>query len=102
VERQVVAIYAATRGHLDQVPVDQVGDYEQDLFGYLERHTDVLETIATAKDLSAETEAALKAAVEEFTHEFLLTIGVLTPPEEAVAAGAEVEQEQIAVGQRRG
>ncbi|MDR1118287.1 MAG: F0F1 ATP synthase subunit alpha, partial [Bifidobacteriaceae bacterium] len=51
VENQVVAIYAATRGHLDRVPVDKVTDYEQDFLGYLDRHTDVLRDIAATNDL---------------------------------------------------
>jgi F-type H+-transporting ATPase subunit alpha len=101
VERQVAAIYAATKGHLDRVPVNKVADYEADFLGYLERHTDVLRTIAATKDLAPETEAALKAATEKFTREFLATIGVLSVPEEVDPAEADVEQEQIAVGKRR-
>jgi F-type H+-transporting ATPase subunit alpha len=102
VERQVAAIYAATRGHLDRVPVDKVPDYEQDFLSYLDRHTDVLREIAATKDLTAETEAALKAATERFTREFLLTIGVLTEVEDIDPADADVEQEQIAVSKKRG
>ncbi|MDR2379754.1 MAG: F0F1 ATP synthase subunit alpha [Bifidobacteriaceae bacterium] len=101
VEHQVVAIYAATRGYLDKVPLDKVSDYEQDLLGYLERHTDVLTQIAETKDLPSNTEAALKDAVSAFTHEFLLTIGVLKPEEEVEGADADVEQEQITVTKRR-
>jgi F-type H+-transporting ATPase subunit alpha len=101
VERQVAAIYAATKGHLDKVPVDKVPDYEADFLGYLERHTDVLRDIAATGDLSSETEAALKAATEKFTLEFLATIGVLTVAEEVEPAAADLEQEQIAVGKKR-
>ncbi|MDR2253678.1 MAG: F0F1 ATP synthase subunit alpha, partial [Bifidobacteriaceae bacterium] len=102
VEQQVAAIYAATKGYLDRVPLNQVHDYEQDLLAYLARHTDVLTQIATMGDLATDTEAALKAGVEAFTREFLLTIGVLTPDAEPEAADTDVEQEQIAVGKRRG
>jgi F-type H+-transporting ATPase subunit alpha len=100
VERQVVAIWSATRGHLDKVPLDKVRDYETDLLDYVERHTDVLDTIATTRDLSAETEAALKDAVETFTKEFLLTIGVLVEPEEVESGEAELSQEKIVKSKR--
>ncbi|MDR2454093.1 MAG: F0F1 ATP synthase subunit alpha [Bifidobacteriaceae bacterium] len=102
VERQVAAIYAATRGHLDRVPLDKVAAYEADYLAYLDRHTDVLREIAASGDLPAPLEAALKAATEKFTREFLLTIGVLAGPEaDEPEAGAEVEQEKIAVGKKR-
>ncbi|MDR0627835.1 MAG: F0F1 ATP synthase subunit alpha, partial [Bifidobacteriaceae bacterium] len=97
VERQVVAIYAATKGYLDRVPLDKVHQYEQDFLDYLDRRTDVLKTIAETKDLSAETEENLKQAVTEFTQEFLLTIGVLTAPEAVEAGEADLEQEQIKI-----
>ncbi|MDR1393071.1 MAG: F0F1 ATP synthase subunit alpha [Bifidobacteriaceae bacterium] len=102
VEHQVAAIYAATRGYLDRVPLEKVSDYEADLLSYLARHSTVLTDIATSGDLTKETEAALKAAVEQFTREFLLTIGVLAEAEEVSPADAEVEQEQITVGKKRG
>ncbi|MDR1188913.1 MAG: F0F1 ATP synthase subunit alpha [Bifidobacteriaceae bacterium] len=100
VERQVAAIYAATKGHLDRVPLDKVHEYERDFLDYLDRRTDVLATIAETKDLSKETEQALKDAVETFTREFLLTIGVLTAPEEVEAGEADLEQEQIKLKKR--
>ncbi|MDR2378048.1 MAG: F0F1 ATP synthase subunit alpha, partial [Bifidobacteriaceae bacterium] len=51
VERQVAAIYAATKGHLDRVPLDKVHEYERDLLDYLDRRTEVLKTIAETNDL---------------------------------------------------
>ncbi|MDR2564580.1 MAG: F0F1 ATP synthase subunit alpha [Bifidobacteriaceae bacterium] len=100
VERQVAAIYAATKGYLDRVPLDKVHEYERDLLDYLDRRTEVLATIAQTNDLAPETEAALKAGVETFTKEFLLTIGVLTSPEEVEPGEADLEQEQIKLKKR--
>ncbi|MDR1633770.1 MAG: F0F1 ATP synthase subunit alpha [Bifidobacteriaceae bacterium] len=100
VERQVAAIYAATKGYLDRVPLDKVHEYERDLLDYLDRRTEVLATIASTNDLSAETEAALKAGVEAFTKEFLLTIGVLAVPGDVEEGEAELEQEQIKLEKR--
>ncbi|MDR1441572.1 MAG: F0F1 ATP synthase subunit alpha [Bifidobacteriaceae bacterium] len=100
VERQVAAIYAATKGYLDRVPLDKVHDYERDLLDYLDRRTEVLATIAQTRDLTAETEQDLKEAVEAFTQEFLLTIGVLTVPDEVEPGEADLEQEQIKLKKR--
>ncbi|MDR0594715.1 MAG: F0F1 ATP synthase subunit alpha [Bifidobacteriaceae bacterium] len=100
VERQVAAIYAATRGHLDRVPLDKVREYERDLLDHLDRRTEVLKTIAATGDLTAETEQALKAAVEAFTKNFLFTIGVLTEADDPGEGEADLEQEQIKLGKR--
>ena len=44
VEKQVVIIYAATNGHLDELPVDAVQRYERELYAFLEaKHPEVLE-----------------------------------------------------------
>ena len=36
VEKQVIIIYAATNGFLDAVPVEQVRDYETELYTFLD------------------------------------------------------------------
>ena len=100
VERQVAAIYAATRGHLDRVPLDKVREYERDLLDHLDRRTDVLRTIAATGDLTAEVEQELKAAVETFTKNFLFAIGVLTEADDLGEGEADLEQEQIKLGKR--
>jgi len=100
VENQVVAIWAATKGYLDRVPLDKVGDYESDLLDHLARHTNVLTDIAETKDLSDQTMAAMKAAVEQFTNDFLATIGVLAEPEVVEPTDVEVDQEQIPKAKR--
>jgi F-type H+-transporting ATPase subunit alpha len=54
------------------VEVNKVADYEENLYARLEgQHSDVLEAIRTTGQLSAETEEALKAALEAFTADFL-------------------------------
>jgi F-type H+-transporting ATPase subunit alpha len=67
VEKQIVVIYAGTKGYLDGVPVNRVGAYEKDLYPYMEaKHADILESIRTKKALDAETEGKLKKALEAF------------------------------------
>ncbi len=67
VEEQVAIIYAGTRGHADQFPVESLAKYQEELIRFLkDRHPHVLEGIRTRKALDAETEGALKSALEDF------------------------------------
>jgi F-type H+-transporting ATPase subunit alpha len=72
VEKQVVIIYAATKGFLDQVAIEDVRRYEEDLYRHLEaRATSVLSGIAEKKVLDDEIKAALEAALAEFNKGFI-------------------------------
>jgi F-type H+/Na+-transporting ATPase subunit alpha len=53
VEKQVAAIFAGTRGYLDDLPVEMIGKYEHDLVAFLEgKHQDLLAEIRTKKYLT--------------------------------------------------
>ena len=72
VERQVVAIYAATGGYLDRYPVADAKRFVTGFNGYLDtRNPEILSAIRTTGDLSAETEAAVKAALDGYTETFV-------------------------------
>ena len=72
VENQVCLFYAVTHDFLKEVEVEDVAEYEENLYARMEaQHADVLEAIRTTGQLSAETESALKAALESFTRDFL-------------------------------
>src|SRR5215204_3301879 len=63
VEKQVVIVYAATKGFLDNVAIEDVHRYEQDLYRFLETsHTQVLTGIVEKKTLDDEVKGALEAA----------------------------------------
>ena len=65
--KQVASIYAGINGMFDQVSLDDLSKTEDDLLTYLENnHAALLSTIGTTGDLSAETEATLKKALEDF------------------------------------
>jgi F-type H+-transporting ATPase subunit alpha len=67
VEEQVAVIYAVTNGHLDEVPVKQVRQWERDCLAYLRAQAPkVLEGIRTKKALTDEITAELKAAITAF------------------------------------
>jgi F-type H+/Na+-transporting ATPase subunit alpha len=66
-DKQVMVLYAATSGLLDSVPVDKVGAFEAGLYRFMDaNHPEIGKAIAAEKTLSAETEAGLKAAIQEY------------------------------------
>ncbi|MEJ7801848.1 MAG: F0F1 ATP synthase subunit alpha [Candidatus Limnocylindria bacterium] len=67
VEKQVVIIWAATNGLLDDVATNKIAEFESGLYRHLESgYEDVLPTIVKDKVLSDETVATLEKAVAEF------------------------------------
>jgi F-type H+-transporting ATPase subunit alpha len=66
VEKQVVLIYAGTKGYLDELPTGKLGEYEKQLYAFIEsKHPDIFETIRTKKKLD-DIEDKLKKALVEF------------------------------------
>jgi F-type H+-transporting ATPase subunit alpha len=64
---QVMIIYAATNGYLDQVPVDKVKSFETSFLRFMDAsHPDAGKKIMETKDLDGNTEAELKKAIQEF------------------------------------
>jgi F-type H+-transporting ATPase subunit alpha len=71
VEEQVAVIYAGTRGYLDTVPVNKIGDYQTKLLSKLKgSHPQILDGIRTKKELTKDIEDSLKAALDEFGKTF--------------------------------
>jgi F-type H+-transporting ATPase subunit alpha len=71
VERQVIAIWTATAGHLDDYPVEDAKRFVTEFAQYVEtRAADVLTAIRETGDLSDETEAALREAIDAFKATF--------------------------------
>ena len=73
-EKQVCIFYAVTKEYLKDVAVEDVKEYEQGLYEYMDSHGEaVLTAIRDTGKLEADTEAALKAALDEYTRQFLNT-----------------------------
>jgi F-type H+-transporting ATPase subunit alpha len=71
VEKQVVMIFSAVNGFLDDLAVNTLGRYEQELHAYIEeRDPKLFEEIRTKKELSKELEARLKEMIGAFTEDF--------------------------------
>ena len=70
VEKQVMILFALTRGHLDDIPVGDIRRFEAEFLSWLDHnHTSVLETIRTTGDLPKEDE--MVAAITEFKKTFV-------------------------------
>ena len=71
VENQVIIIYAVTHNYLKDVPVEKIGEFQTELFDYIDNgHPDILDSIRDTKDLTSDNEEALKSALEEFVKKF--------------------------------
>ena len=73
VEEQVASIWAGTQGHLDDLEVSQVLDFEEQFLDHLRRNTEVLSTIVSTGKLEDETVEQLKQAVSKVKQEFKTT-----------------------------
>jgi F-type H+-transporting ATPase subunit alpha len=74
VEKQVAIIYAATKGYLDPVAIEDVRRYEEELYRFLETsRPQVLSAIAEKKTLDDDTRGALEAGLKEFGQRFVAT-----------------------------
>ena len=71
VAQQVCIIYAVTHGYLHSIPVEKVPEFERQLEEHMENlHSDVLEAIRSTGKLESDTEASLKAALDELVKQF--------------------------------
>lgn len=67
VGEQVISIYAATRGFMDNVEVENIPDFEQKLLTFMrDRKGEVIKMLTESGDLSSEVENAIRSAIEEF------------------------------------
>lgn len=70
-EEQVISMFAATRGYIDDFPVDSVRKYEDEMLEFMKNaKADVVSAIKDEGKISDETEGKLKAALEEFNKNF--------------------------------
>jgi len=72
VEKQVAIIYAGTNGVLDDLPLDQIRAFEQELYRFLENaHPAILTTIKEKKAIDDDLKGKLNAALQEFKTRFV-------------------------------
>ncbi|NLI15356.1 MAG: F0F1 ATP synthase subunit alpha [candidate division Zixibacteria bacterium] len=70
-EKQVMIIWAAIKGYLDNIPVSNIKQFETEFHAYMEKnYPDIGYDIKNKKDLDEATANKLKTAVEKFKAEF--------------------------------
>jgi F-type H+-transporting ATPase subunit alpha len=68
---QVVLIYAANKGYIDDLPLPVIRRYKTELLEYLKTsHASLLQTISTKKALDADIEKSLQGALKAFAEVF--------------------------------
>jgi F-type H+/Na+-transporting ATPase subunit alpha len=70
VERQVIAIWVGTGGHLDAYPIEDAKRFVDEFTEYASARTEVLSAIRDTGALSDESEAELTRAMEDFRQTF--------------------------------
>ncbi|HZS45394.1 MAG TPA: F0F1 ATP synthase subunit alpha, partial [Blastocatellia bacterium] len=71
VEKQVIAIWAGTNGHVDDVPLPQVKKFEAEMLRFIENSkAGLLQKLRERKALDDEIKGELATAVKEFKERF--------------------------------
>src|SRR5689334_19357939 len=67
VEQEVMVIYAATNGYLDDVPLNRIAEFQQKLLAYIDvRASDLRRRLSEKKELTPDFEAKLKQTLTDF------------------------------------
>jgi F-type H+-transporting ATPase subunit alpha len=71
VEKQIVMVFAGTRGFLDDIEVADVTRFEAELYPFVEaKYPEILEQVRSKKVLDKEIEDLLTKALNEFKATF--------------------------------
>jgi len=74
VEEQVMVIYTAVNGYLDDIPVENISRFEQEFLKFMRgNYAEVGKSIREKKVIDPETESALQKAIKEFKDSFVTT-----------------------------
>nr|AMF83683.1 ATP synthase F1 subunit alpha [Aneura pinguis]WHW95434.1 ATP synthase F1 subunit alpha [Aneura pinguis]WHW95476.1 ATP synthase F1 subunit alpha [Aneura pinguis]WHW95518.1 ATP synthase F1 subunit alpha [Aneura pinguis]WHW95560.1 ATP synthase F1 subunit alpha [Aneura pinguis] len=71
IEKQIVVIYAAVKGYLDQIPVVPITHYEQELLESID--PGILSAIVQQKNITEQISSQLATFCQKFTQGFLAT-----------------------------
>ncbi len=73
VEKQILIIYAAVNGYLDDIPVSEIKRYEEELYQFVEgTHPEVGEEILKKKELDDALRELLNKVLDEFKERFVI------------------------------
>jgi F-type H+/Na+-transporting ATPase subunit alpha len=92
VEKQILIIFAATQGYLDDLPVKSLTRFEAELYKYVEqKHSKLLTDILERKALDDDLKARIKKGIEAFKKRFAVEEGKSGEAEEAFEREEEEE-----------
>ena len=67
IAEQVVSIFTGVNGYLDDLELNQIRDFEKDLFELIKSsHSDIIDSINSSGDLNDDTSSKLTSIIEEF------------------------------------
>tara|TARA_A200000159_G_scaffold163061_1_gene188351 strand:- start:2655 stop:4178 length:1524 start_codon:yes stop_codon:yes gene_type:complete len=72
VERQIAIIFAASKGHLDDIAIEEVANFESSLFDYIDANAPAqLKAITDSGDLNDEQSKDLEKVITDFKNSFI-------------------------------
>ncbi|WP_408955194.1 F0F1 ATP synthase subunit alpha [Natroniella sp. ANB-PHB2] len=72
VEDQVIIIYTVTNGHLDDIPVEDITEFEEQFINFIKNsNPEIRQAIADTGKLEEETEEKLEVVIEKFKGDFV-------------------------------
>ena len=72
VEHQVIIIFAVVNGFLKEIPVENVAEFEKELFEHIDNsHPDIVKSITETKDMTKDNEAKLREVLGDFVKKFV-------------------------------
>jgi F-type H+-transporting ATPase subunit alpha len=76
VEQQIVSLFAGVNGLVDDVPVEVSRDFAKELVQYIDtRYPQLGNSIIEAREITPETQDALRQAIAEFKTNFTVKAG---------------------------
>lgn len=74
-EKQIIILFAGTRGYLDKYPLEVIGKYEAGLYKFMEdRFSQVMDEIKEKKEITDEMDEKMRNALNAYDEEFKDTI----------------------------
>jgi F-type H+-transporting ATPase subunit alpha len=69
---QVLAIYAANNGYVDDYPTTAVSRYEEEMLSFMEtQHSDIIKDLSEKNAIDDDLDGRIKAALDEFKGQFV-------------------------------
>jgi F-type H+-transporting ATPase subunit alpha len=73
IEKQVISIFAANNGYVDEYPTEEVQRYESEMIAYMKnKQSQLLSDLDEKKAIDDDLEGRIKAALDEFKGQFVV------------------------------